>query len=212
MNALLAVVILMTSFPAAAAEWVALPAAGATDQYFYDRSKLTIKDDEIIYWKKVVFRAPQPIHGKEAASGLLRERIHCGDHTAKLISYLYYSATNETIDYVAQDDSEPAPIIPDTVGDAFERVLCPLVWHRQEESRLKAEQKAAAAELASAGKKEAGSPDRVPLPAPVVAPTPPKRPVAPTVTIQRGPQVQETLPSPLPAAPLPMPQIIEQLY
>jgi len=196
---------------AISAEWVALPAAGAADQYFYDRSKLTIKEEEITFWKKVVFKEPQPIHGKDAASGLLRERIHCAEHTAKLVSYLYYSASGETVDYVAQDDSEPAAIIPDTVGDAFERVLCPMVWHKQEETRIKAEQKAAAAELA--GRKEDVKPEvKVAKPAPITGPVPPKAPVAPTVTIQRKLQPNEVPPGSVPVMPLPMPQIIEQLY
>lgn len=193
---------------AMAAEWIALPAAGAADQYFYDRSKLTIKDEEITYWKKVVFKEAQPIHGKDAASGLLRERIHCAEHTAKLVSYLYYSAAGETVEYVAQDESEPAAIIPDTVGDAFERVLCPMVWHKQEETRIKAEQKAAATELTS-GRKEDVKPDiKLTKPAPV----PPKAPVAPTVTIQRKLQPNEVPPGSMPVMPIPLPQIMEQLY
>ena len=130
-----------------AADWIALGKAGAVDQYYYDRSKLTIKDEEITFWKKVVFATPQAIHGKEVTSGLLRERIHCADHTAKLISYLYYSASGDTVQYIAKDESDAAPIIPDTVGDAFEQKLCPLVWRKQDEARIKAEQKAAEGEL-----------------------------------------------------------------
>jgi hypothetical protein len=102
------------------------------------------------------------------------------------VSYLYYAPGGETVEYVAKDESEPAPIIPDSVGDVFERKLCPLVWQKQEESRIKAEQKAAQAELVSAKKEE------------------PKVEIKP-----------ETAPPPekaAPAAPLPMPQIIEQLY
>ncbi|OIQ82932.1 hypothetical protein GALL_352860 [mine drainage metagenome] len=186
---------------AAAADWVALPGAGSADQYFYDRSKLTIKEDEITFWKKVVFKTPQDRHGQTAASGLLRERLNCADHTAKLVSYLYYSAAGETIEYVAQDDSDSAPIIPDTVGDAFERVLCPMVWHKQEEARIKAEQKAAAAELAARkrdeAKPEAGD-EKTPPPA--------------TAGVPGGKTEQEKPPAAPPGAPLPAPQIIEQLY
>jgi hypothetical protein len=172
---------------ASAADWVPVSSAGAVDQYFYDRSKLTIKDEEITYWKKVIFQSPQSINGKEIASGMLRERIHCAEHIAKLVSYLYYAPGGETVEYVAKDESEPAPIIPDTVGDAFEHKLCPLVWQKQEEARIKAEQKAAQAELAAAKKEE------------------PK--------VETKPETVSPLPGKaLPAAPLPMPQVIEQLY
>jgi hypothetical protein len=190
-------VLALATFPVQAAEWVPLPGNGATDQYFYDNSKLVIKDEEITYWKKVVFRTPQLVKGQEAASGILRERIHCGEHTAKLLSYLYYNANGETIDYVAQDDSPAAPIIPDTVGDAFDRVLCPLVWRKQEEARIKAEQAAAEAELKQARKKE--EPARPDL-------TAPAKPVPP-----QPPNVR--LPGKTPAVPpLPLPQIMDQLY
>jgi hypothetical protein len=190
--------LLILAFPARAADWVALPGAGSADQYSYDRSKLTIKDDEITYWKKVIFKIPQELQGKDVASGLLRERMNCAEHTAKLVSYLYYSPTGETVQYVAQDESETAPIIPDTVGDAFEKVLCPLVWHKQEEARIKAEQKAAAAELA-ASKKEEKKSDLKPSPA-SVAPSP------------RKPAEKDSAAVPPPVMSIPLPQIIEQLY
>lgn len=197
-----------------AADWVALGKAGAVDQYFYDRSKLTIKDDQVTFWKKVVFATPQTINGKEVASGLLRERIDCADHTAKLISYLYYATAGETVEYIAKDESDPAPIIPDTVGDAFEQKLCPLVWRKQEEARIKAEQKAAEAEL-SALKKDSLKQDKPAASSPMVSPAPPApansasgKPAAPEIKVPDA----TPAPMPAPAQPLPMPQIIEQLY
>jgi len=187
---------MLVSGHALAAEWVPLPDAGSADQYFYDKSKLVIKDDEITYWKKVLFKTPQPVRGNDATSGILRERIHCGEHTAKLLSYLYYSASGETIDYAIQDDSAPSPIIPDTVGDAFDRVLCPLVWRKQEEARIKAEQAGVEAELKQSAKKKEEAKPAVPVP---TKPTPPQVP-------------NVRLPEKQPVPPLPMPQIMEQLY
>lgn len=182
----------MVAGNALAAEWIALPGTGAGDQYFYDRSKLTIKDEEITYWKKVVFKTPQNINGKEAASGLLRERIHCAEHTSRLVSYRYYSVDGVSVEYVASNDSEPASIIPDSVGDVFERVLCPMVWQKQEETRIKAEQKAVEAELKESAKPKEEKKPAVPPPA---APKPPNA----------------GLPE-KPALPLPAPQVLEQLY
>lgn len=213
----------LTTLPALAADWVALGKAGAVDQYFYDRSKLTIKDDQITYWKKVVFAEPQNINGKEVASGLLRERIDCAEHTAKLISYLYYATTGETVEYIAKDESEAAPIIPDTVGDAFEQKLCPQVWRKQDEARIKAEQKAAEAEL-SAIKKAPPATEKPAATAPAANPatpttTPSPTPAAPATPVP-GPTPTDPNAAPVtpnrnaaPARqPLPMPQIIEQLY
>lgn len=187
----------LASSAANAADWVPLPGAGSVDQYFYDNSKLVIKDDEITYWKKVVFKTPQQVKGQEATSGILRERIHCGEHTAKLLSYLYYGAGGETLDYVAQDESPATPVIPDTVGDAFDRVLCPLVWRKQEENRIRIEQSAAEAELKQPVKKK--EEPRMEIPAPA-------RPVPPQIPNVRLPEKQPAIPQ------LPMPQIMEQLY
>jgi hypothetical protein len=205
--------LILAAPPVFAAEWAPLPDAGSADQYYYDKSKLVIKEDEITYWKKVLFKTPQPIKGQEATSGLLRERIHCGEHTARLLSYLYYSASGETLEYVSQEEAAPMPIIPDTVGDAFDRVLCPIVWRKQEEQRIKAEQAAADAELRQAIRKPAeGVAPAVSapvVPAPVV-PAPPK-PATPLPPNVRLPNQQPTVPQ-LPSPPLPMPQIMEQLY
>ncbi len=210
MKKLAILVSMLVNQAALAADWTALPDAGSADQYFYDKSKLVIKDEEITYWKKVLFKTPQPLKGQEAVSGVLRERIHCGEHTAKLLSYLYYTAGGETIDYVAQDDSAPAPIIPDTVGDAFDRVLCPMVWRKQEEQRIKAEQAAAAAELKQNAKKQE---EAKPAPAPAVA-APTATPAIPGPAKPAPPQIPNVrLPDKQPAVPpLPMPQIMEQLY
>jgi hypothetical protein len=189
-------VLLLASQCAMASEWVTLPDTGP-DQYFYDKSKLVIKDDDITYWKKVVFKIPQIVKGREVASGILRERINCAEHTAKQMSYLYYSVSGETIDFMAQEDAPASPVIPDTVGDSYDRVLCPLVWRKQEENRIKAEQSSVETDLRKPqAKKEEAKP--------VVAT--PAKPVPPQLPNVRLPEKQPALPQ------LPMPQIMEQLY
>jgi len=186
---------LLASQSAMASEWVALPDTGA-DQYFYDNSKLVIKEDDITYWKKVVFKTPQTVKGREVASGILRERINCAEHTAKQMSYLYYSASGETIDFMSQEDAPATPVIPDTIGDAYDRVLCPKVWRKQEESRIKAEQSAAEMELKKPIIKKEDAKPAVPAP---TKPTPPQLP-------------NVRLPEKQPLPQLPLPQLMEQLY
>jgi len=132
-----AALLLALALPASAAEWVRVHTAGEGDLYFYDRSKLYINGDEITYWKKVTFKTAQPVKSQFAASGLFRERIHCAEHTLKLISYLLYAADGTTIEYVAASEGEAAPIIPDTLGDMFEKSACELVRQKHEEQRRK---------------------------------------------------------------------------
>ena len=126
-----------------AAEWVKIHSAADQSLYFYDRSKLFFNDDEVTYWKKVVFITPQTFKEKLIASGLYRERIHCAEHTLKLISYLLYTPAGELFEYAPTKEGDPAPIIPDSLGDVFEKTLCPLVRQKQEAARLKVEAKTA---------------------------------------------------------------------
>lgn len=120
--------LLLLSLPASAAEWVRVPTPAEGDQYYYDRSKLFIQGAEITYWKKAAFRSPQPVKGAlRATSGLYRERIHCTEHTLKLISYLLHGTDGSILEYVASMDGEAAPIIPDSLGDVFEKTICALL-------------------------------------------------------------------------------------
>lgn len=130
---LYAIALLLGLVPVSAwgADWTRLTQIRGDDQYFYDRSKLVIEGDEITYWKKVVFKHPQPMKNQLAAWSLMRERINCAQHTLRLISYLYYAADGSTIEYVPDHEKEGTPIIPDTLGDAFERYMCELVKARQ---------------------------------------------------------------------------------
>lgn len=160
------ILLMLAAFPATAAEWVRVPTQGEGDQYFYDRSKLFISGDEITYWKKVAFRSPQPVKERLAASGLYRERIHCAEHTLKLVSYLLYALDGSTIEYVAAQEGEAAPIIPDTVGDVFEKTTCDLVRRKQEEQRRKLAEEAKKPEIQPAAPPALAPPAPPPAPAP----------------------------------------------
>lgn len=140
---LLFLLALLTSEPstATAAEWISIHTTADQNQYFYDSSKLFLHDDEITYWKKVTFKTPQSFKEKRIASGLYRERIHCAEHTLKLISYLLYTPEGEVSEYTPNKEDGAAPIIPDSLGDVFEKALCPLVQKSKAESQQKLEAK-----------------------------------------------------------------------
>lgn len=138
-RALLLIFLAATPSVTIAAEWVRIHTAADQSLYYYDRSKLFLNDDEITYWKKVAFATPQPFKDKLIASGLYRERIHCAEHTLKLISYLLYTPAGELFEYAPTKEGDPAPIIPDSLGDAFEKALCPLALRKREEDRQRAE-------------------------------------------------------------------------
>lgn len=127
-RALIALTLLLLAPYAVAADWLKLELPNTEDQYFYDRSKLVVQGNEVTYWKKVLFKQPQPVKNKLAHSGLMRERIDCKDHTLRLLSYLYHDAQGAVIDYVAESEKEGVPIIPETVGDWFEQALCVLTF------------------------------------------------------------------------------------
>ena len=125
-RALITLALLLLAPYAIGADWLKLDLPNTEDQYFYDRSKLVVQGNEVTYWKKVLFKQPQPVKNKLAHSGLMRERIDCKDHTLRLLSYLYHDAQGAVIDYVADSEKEGVPIIPETIGDWFEQTLCVL--------------------------------------------------------------------------------------
>lgn len=109
---------------AGAADWVRIDIPHTDDEYFFDRSKLVVNGNSVTYWKKVRFMPPRPMKKSLASAALMRERIDCREHTLRLLSFLYQDAQGAMIEYVADAEKEGAPIIPDTVGDQFEQILC----------------------------------------------------------------------------------------
>ena len=188
MKAWCPVLLLALASPVGAAEWERL-SAGDGDQYFYDRSKLFISGEEITYWKKVLFKHPQPVKDRFAASGLYRERIHCSEHTLQLISYLLYASDGSVIDYVASQEGNAAPIIPDTLGDMFEKTACQLVRQRREEQKHKAIEEAR----------------KTATVAPALPPAPPSAP--PTASPDPSSSLTPAPPPPAPQSPDPTPKI-----
>lgn len=154
---------------ARAADWVAVMVPNTEDRYYYDRSKLVVNGSEVSYWKKVVLKLPQTVKGQAASSGLLREQIHCAEHTLRLLAYVYYDSQGNVIEYVAEPEKHVSAIIPDTVGDVFERALCAFAQPAP----------SAAAPPASA----TPAPPVVPAPQ---APAAPNAPTVPTVSSSGG--------------------------
>ena len=111
---------------AQAADWVRIDIPHTTDEYFFDRSKLVVNGNDVTYWKKVLFMPSRPVKKTLASSTLMRERIDCREHTLRLMSFVYHDAQGVVIEYVADAEKDGAPIIPDTIGDRFEQVMCAL--------------------------------------------------------------------------------------
>jgi len=174
MKPVLLFLFLLAPLAAAGAEWLAVPAPRSTDLYYYDASKLVIEGDEATYWKKVLFKTPQPVKGLAAVSGLFREQIHCRDHTLKPLSYLLQAADGAVIEYTETKDASAAPIIPESIGDLFEQTLCPLVRQKQEEAQRKVEEAAAKAPPTEAAKPQEAkpTPPAAATPVPTAPPAP----------------------------------------
>lgn len=111
---------------AQAADWVRV---GTPDQnqHFYDRSKLAIEGEQITYWRRVVFRTPQPAKAGKARMAMYRERIDCDKHTYRTLGYLLYSQEGAILENVYTPEAPSEPIIPETVGDRFETLMCLIV-------------------------------------------------------------------------------------
>lgn len=117
---------MIACFPVLAAEWVVVP-TGDGSQHFYDRSKVLVTGDEVTYWRRVVFSSPHPVRGGFARSAMYRERIQCKQHRVTTFGYLLYSGDGSVLENVYTPDAEASAIVPETVGDRFERVMCAMV-------------------------------------------------------------------------------------
>jgi len=111
---------------ALAADWVRV---NAPDQHmhFYYRSKLAIDGDEITYWRRVLFRVPQSTSAGMARMAMYRERIDCRNHTQRTLGYLLYAPGGSVLENVYSPDAPAEPVIPETVGDRFETIMCVFV-------------------------------------------------------------------------------------
>jgi hypothetical protein len=116
----------LCSVPAWAADWVRV-AAPDQNQHAYDRTKLFVDGDSITYWRRVVFRTPQATKSGAARMALYRERIDCRSHTQRTLGYLLYAQNGTIIENVYTPEAAAAPIIPGTVGDRFEELMCVFV-------------------------------------------------------------------------------------
>jgi hypothetical protein len=129
----------MRSSPAGAAACalaLLAPAAGASDwvwvstpdahQHYYDRSKVLVDGDQVTYWRRVVFRTPQATKAGTARSAMYRERIDCRTHAGRTLGYLLYGADGSVIENTYTPDAAAEPVVPDTVGDHYEKLMCRL--------------------------------------------------------------------------------------
>ncbi len=120
--------------------WARIKSPGA-DELWYDRDKLVLSGGDVTYWRRVDFALPQQFRTFVVASALFREQINCDDHTIRVHAQVFRAADGAIVEQVNHPIAEPVPIIPDTVGDALWRSVCPLVAsHRAAEDRLKATQ------------------------------------------------------------------------
>lgn len=107
------------------ADWAAV-STGDGNQHFYDRSKVFVSGDEVMYWRRVVFSSAHPVKNGFARSAMYRERIQCKQARISTLGYLLYAGDGSVLENVYSPDAEPAAVVPETVGDRFLRVMCTL--------------------------------------------------------------------------------------
>jgi hypothetical protein len=134
-----AALLLLLPLASHAEDWMEVDNPVGPDRYYYHAGKIVINGDDVTYWKKVEFKVAPRIKNKPARTALYRERLNCAEHTLKTLDYLFYAADNTTLELVSQNDPQSQPVIPDTIGDLFERALCPLVEQHRKEEKEKGE-------------------------------------------------------------------------
>lgn len=125
---------------ASAAEWVRVSTIDI-NQHWYDRSKIFVDGDLVTYWRRVTFRTPQRSKSGMASSAMYRERVDCRTHMHTTLGYLLYAKDQSVLENVHTPDATAQPIVPETVGDQFEKLMCALA------PQIALEQKSAAAAM-----------------------------------------------------------------
>ena len=124
----------------AGGSWVRIPAAGP-DELAYDEDKVVVSGAEVSYWRRIVFAQPQAFRNHSVRAALYREQIHCEEHTLRVLAHAFQSADGTLIEQASFPSPESSPVVPDTVGDALWRALCPRVAQRRGvEERVRAAQ------------------------------------------------------------------------
>ncbi|MBC7781460.1 MAG: hypothetical protein H7125_15295 [Proteobacteria bacterium] len=116
--------------PVGGAAWVRVTAPGV-DELWYDREKLVYSGNEVAFWRRVIFNVPQQFKTFQVRTALYREQINCDDHTMRVHAQVFQSVDGMMVEHVNYAAPESASIVPDTVGDALWRALCPMVAQRR---------------------------------------------------------------------------------
>lgn len=211
---------LLVATVADAADWTRVETVG-TDAHSYDRSKVAIRGDEVTYWRRVVFAKPVRVRVGMARSALYHERIHCRDHTLKALAWQLFADEGSQLETSTTPEAEIAAlaIVPETVGDRFQDVMCRLVEARRrreaditrDEAQLAARRKDLEQLKAEIERLEA-SIDRmrfesalsVPAASPAAAPTPPATAGTPAAAATPVAPVAAPAPVAPPASPAPV--------
>lgn len=130
LTSVLGLAVLSTMMDVGAADWVKVPAAGS-DTHFFDRTKVTIRNDEVTYWRKVVFSRPARVRSGSARSAVYQEAIHCRDHTLRTLAWQLFADDGAMIESATTPESDASAIAPETIGDRFQAAMCDLVDARR---------------------------------------------------------------------------------
>jgi hypothetical protein len=96
-----------------------------------------VSGDEVTYWRKVVFAHPPRVKAGTAKSALYRERMHCREHTLRALAWQLFADEGTMIESSSAPEGEAASIVPETVGDRFQSVMCGFAEaRRQHESDI----------------------------------------------------------------------------
>ncbi|PWT76480.1 MAG: hypothetical protein C5B46_01105 [Proteobacteria bacterium] len=119
---------------AAAADWVKMETPDA-HSHWYDQSKLVFEGDSVTYWRRVQFRSPQRSKSGLAVSAMYRERVECRAHSMRTLGYLLYGKDRNVIENTHTPEAPAEPVVPETLGDQYEKLMCALASQRPPELR-----------------------------------------------------------------------------
>jgi hypothetical protein len=110
-----------------ATTWVTLKNSDKTVQHAYDRDRLRIDAQVVVFWRRILFLKPQPSPYGEVYKGVYQERIDCQNQTLQTLFIGLYQKDHRILLEKVTPDSLPGMILPESIGELFQSAMCRFV-------------------------------------------------------------------------------------
>ncbi len=108
-----------------ATTWVILRTRQGDAQHAYDKDRLRADGANIIFWRRIRFKSPQPSGFGEVSRAIYQERIDCQNQTLQTLFVGLYDEEHRALLERAMPENTPSTVIlPESIGELFQNSIC----------------------------------------------------------------------------------------